>query len=50
MAYGELIRVDAIAATALVPSAWAAEWMVGIAVALGIATLLAAWLQRRRGG
>ena len=49
MAYGELIRVDAIGAIALAPSPWAVEWMVSIAAAAAVGALAAAWFRRRRG-
>ena len=49
MAYGELIRVDAAGAIALVPWPWAVEWMVFIAAAAAAGALAAAWLHRRHG-
>jgi hypothetical protein len=49
MAYGELMRVDAAGAIALVPWPWAVEWMVAIAAAAAIGALAAAWLHRRYG-
>lgn len=47
MAYGELIRVDAAGAIALVPWPWAVEWMVCIAAAAVVGALAAAWFHRR---
>ncbi|HEX6528740.1 MAG TPA: hypothetical protein VF004_02905 [Burkholderiales bacterium] len=50
MAYGELMRVDAAGAIALVPWPWAVEWMVCIAAAAAVVgALAAAWFHRRRG-
>ena len=49
MAYGELIRVDAAGAIALVPWPWAVEWMVYIAAAVAAGALAAAWFHRRHG-
>lgn len=47
MAYGELVRVDAAGAIALVPWPWAVEWMVFIAAAVPAGALAAAWFHRR---
>ena len=47
MAYGELIRVDAAGAVALVPWPWAVEWMASIAAVAVVGALAAVWLHRR---
>jgi regulator of nucleoside diphosphate kinase len=50
MAYGELIRIDAFALSALAPMPWAVEWVPFILAAAGVGALAAAWLHGRAGG
>jgi hypothetical protein len=47
MPYGELIRVDAFALSALAPMPWAVEWAVLVLAVAGACALAVAWLNRR---